>query len=72
MNVIQTVNQKQEGDHAYACIFMGKTVGIYAQSLYEAKLKAIDYFKPSKKLHHMISVLLIEKDGGTYEQPTDF
>lgn len=49
--------------HGYIGFYNGKRVEIYADSLYQAKLKALDHFKPPKSKVHMVSVVLAEKDG---------
>jgi len=44
----------------YQCWFNGKQVQLKAETLYDAKQKAVDYFKAGKK-HHMVTVILIAK-----------
>jgi hypothetical protein len=51
--------------HQYACFYSGKETEISAAELYEAKLKAIDHFKPPKSKRHMISVVLIQRSDGS-------
>lgn len=47
---LKILNEKTDTDsHPYIAGYMGKQVGLYAPSLYDAKLKAVDHFKPSKK-----------------------
>lgn len=48
--------------HGFKAFYNSKTVDVYAESLYAAKLKAIAHFKPRKSQEHMISVMLCEKD----------
>lgn len=48
--------------HGYKAFYNSKTVDVYADSLYGAKLKAIEHFKPRKSQAHMVSVMLCEKD----------
>ena len=48
--------------HGYKAFFNSKTADVYADSLYAAKLKAIELFKPRKSQAHMVSVMLCEKD----------
>lgn len=47
----------------YVAFYNGKRHELYAESLYAAKLKAIDHFKAPKSKQHMVSVVLAEKDG---------
>lgn len=49
--------------NGYVAFFNGKREEIYAETLYDAKQKAIAIFKPRKKQEHMVSVMLAEKDG---------
>lgn len=35
----------------------------YADSLYDAKKKAVEWFKPPKSKAHLVNVMLVEKDG---------
>ncbi len=51
--------------NGYIAIYNGKSVEIYAESLYQAKLKAIKELKPPKSKQHMVSVMLAELDGET-------
>lgn len=52
--------------NGYKCFFNGKVIEVCAESLYQAKLKAIAAFKPRKSQEHMISVVLCERaDGST-------
>lgn len=43
---------------------------VYAESLLAAKKKAIEHFKPPKSKHHMVTVVLCEKDGQTVTHST--
>lgn len=59
--------------NGYICFYNGKRWECYANSLYEAKKKAIEHFKPRKSQQHMISVALAEKDGRTVtHSPSEF
>lgn len=49
--------------NGYKAFFNGKEKDIYAASLYDAKLAALEYFKPRKKQAHMVSVVLCEIEG---------
>jgi hypothetical protein len=47
----------------YVAFYQNKRHELYAESLYAAKLKAIEHFKPPKSKQHMVSVILAEKNG---------
>ena len=49
--------------HGYKAFFNSKETDIYANSQYEAKLKAVAFFKPRKSQAHMVHVHLCELDG---------
>lgn len=49
--------------NGYIFFFNGKQVEIMADSLYAAKLKAIEHFKPAKSKLHMVHGMLAEKNG---------
>jgi hypothetical protein len=49
--------------NGYICFYNRKRIEIYAETLYEAKKKAIIEFKVKKNKEHMISIILAEKDG---------
>ena len=49
--------------NGYIAFFNGKRVEVYAGSLYQAQLKAIEIFKPAKSKRHMVHAHLAEKDG---------
>lgn len=46
--------------NGYKAFYNGKETEIYAESLYAAKLKAVEHFKAPKKKAHMVSVVLCE------------
>lgn len=50
--------------HGYKVFFNGREAELKAASQYEAKLKAIEYFKVVPSKRHMVSVVLCEKDIG--------
>lgn len=64
MEDIKSINEKTEGDSGYVAGLNGKKVGIYAASLYKAKLRAIEHFKPSKKNMGLLWVTLAESQSG--------
>lgn len=49
--------------NGYICFFKGKRIEIYADTLYQAKQKAVEQFKAGKNNKHMISVNLAEVNG---------
>jgi hypothetical protein len=46
--------------NGYIGFFNGRRTEVYADTLYEAKTKAIAHFKPTKSKAHMVSVMLAE------------
>jgi hypothetical protein len=59
------INEKQPGDYGYVAFFERQRAEIYAPSLYAAKVRALEHFKPSKKRAHMVSVTLAERADGS-------
>lgn len=49
--------------NGYIALYNGKKIELYAETLYDAKLKAIQLFKVNKKNEWQISVYLCEKDN---------
>lgn len=47
----------------YIAMYMGAKIEIYAASLWEAKQKAVSILKVPRSKHHMVIVMLAEKDG---------
>lgn len=45
-------------EHTYVAIFNGKQIELKAPSLYGAKLKAVEHFKPGKSRQHMVAIYL--------------
>lgn len=58
--------------NGYVCFYGGKRIELRADSLYAAKLKALEVFKPSKSKAHMVSVVLAEKGDETVVHAADF
>lgn len=56
----------------YAAFYNGKESTIEAESLYQAKTKAVAHFKAPKSKQHMVSVMLAEKDGESVTHIADF
>lgn len=51
--------------NGYKAFYNGKEADIYADTLLQAKEKAIAHFKPAKSKRHMVHVHLCEKNGET-------
>ncbi len=49
--------------HGYIAFYNGKQHEVHADTLFEAKQKAVAHFKPPKSKQHMVHVVLAEKDG---------
>lgn len=59
-------------ENGYIAFFNDKQTEIHAESLYKAKLKAIEHFKPAKNKRHMVNVHLAEKAGKQVTHIADF
>lgn len=63
------INEKQPGLHTYKAFYNRHSIWLYAKDLWDAKQKAIQHFKASKRNESLISVLLHETaDGNTVTQ----
>lgn len=49
--------------NGYIAGFNGKTLELYSETLYGAKVQALEIFKPSKRRAGEVWVMLAEKDG---------
>ena len=49
--------------NGYIAFYNQKRTEIYAETLYEAKQKAVAYFKVRPKQQHTVSVMLAERNG---------
>jgi len=58
------INKQGPIDSPYIAGLNGVTIGLYASSLYAAKQKAIEYFRPKKK---EVNLLWVEFAGVTEE-----
>lgn len=58
------INTKGPIDHTYIAHFKGQGVVVYARSLYEAKQRAVEYFKPRKSEQGLLAVDLHELGEG--------
>lgn len=47
-------------NYNYVAFYNGKQTTIQAESIYSAKLAAVQYFKPPKSKQHMVSVVLAD------------
>lgn len=54
--------------YGYIALYGDKRWELYADSLYAAKQKADEHFKPPKSKRHLVTVHLVEKDGETVTQ----
>lgn len=59
---MEIINEKRSFDRAYITGLNGKRIGLYAQSLAEAKQRAIEYFKPKKKDRGLLWVELASEE----------
>lgn len=62
-NIKEAINEASDGKNGYIGFLGDKKVEIYADTLADAKQKALAHFKPSKKDKGRVSVHLAEKDG---------
>ncbi len=58
--------------NGYIAFFNGKQHELYADSLLDAKEKAIEHFKPAKSKRHLVSVVLAEKNGQPVTHNPDY
>lgn len=56
----------------YLAFYNGRQTEIEADSLLDAKTKAVAFFKAPKSKAHMVSVHLAEKDGQPVAHTPDF
>lgn len=54
--------------NGYIALYQSERYELSAASQYQAKLAALDHFKPPKSKRHLVSVHLAEKDGETVTQ----
>ena len=50
--------------NGYVALYNGKRTEIWAESLYAAKLRAIEQFKPRPSNEHMVIVILAQRGDG--------
>lgn len=58
--------------NGYIFFYNDKRVEIRAETLYAAKLKAIEHFKPPKPKQHMVHGVLAELRGAAVTRVADF
>lgn len=56
------INKKGIGDHPYIAGLHGRKVELYAETLLQAKQRAIEHFRPKKKERHLVWVELAEEE----------
>ena len=56
----------------YIAFFNGEQIEVNADSLYKAKLQAVEIFKPAKSKKHTVHAHLAEKDGEEIMHTPDF
>ncbi|QPN96291.1 hypothetical protein vec25_25 [Escherichia phage VEc25] len=56
------INKKGVTDLLYVAGFNGEEITVYASSLAAAKQKAVEYFRPKKRVAHTIWVHLAEEN----------
>lgn len=49
--------------NGYIAFYAGKQIEVYAESSYQAQVKAVEAFKPPKSKKHMVHVHLAEVNG---------
>jgi predicted Fe-Mo cluster-binding NifX family protein len=59
-----------EGKNGYIAMYKNKQIEVYANTSYEAQLKAAAIFKAKKS--YQVDVYLCEKDGEQVTQSTNF
>lgn len=58
--------------NGYKAFYNGKSIEVYATTLFEAKTKAVAVFKPRKSQEHMVSVVLCEVEQNPVVHVADF
>ena len=58
--------------NGYIGFFNGKQVEVFAENMNQAKLKAVEHFKPARSKAHMVSVVLCELAGVQVNHVADF
>jgi hypothetical protein len=57
------INTPADGKCGYMAFYNGKKAEVWADTLSDAKERAVAYFKPAKSKRHMVSVVLCETNG---------
>lgn len=58
--------------NGYIAVYKGRQITIRADSLYQAKLEAVERLKVPKSKQNMVSVVLAEKGGEQVTHTADF
>lgn len=58
--------------NGYIAGLNGKTVELYAKTLYDAKMQALAHFKPRKRDLGLVWCMIAEKDGVPVVHTPDF
>ena len=58
--------------NGYICFYGNKRIEVYAETSWQAFVKAVDTFKVSKKNEYKVSVHLAEKNGEQVVHTADF
>lgn len=56
------INEKKFNDNPYVAILHGKRIELYAQTLYAARQKAVEHFRPKKRDLYLIAVELATEE----------
>ena len=56
------INEKKFNDKPYVAFLRGQRIELYAQTLYAAKQRAIEYFRPKKRELGLLAVELAEEE----------
>lgn len=73
-NMNQAFEKTKEflNSNGYKAFYQDKEADIYADTLYQAKLKAIAHFKAPKSKEYLVSVHLCELNGKQVTHVADF
>jgi hypothetical protein len=70
------INQPTAGKFGYCAFYSnGHThmnADVWADTLFQAKERAVAYFKPPKSKQHLVTVMLAEKNGEPVVHVADF
>jgi hypothetical protein len=63
------MTEPEKPRYGYICLYGAQRWEVYADSLYDAKQKALEHFKPPKSRRYQVTAHLAEIDGETVIQP---